>query len=85
MHVDLRLCNGAKVKWAAIVSHSTAAEKGKERKGKRERESVCVCVTKWGKRNAKAQQRHYSPSAHGAAHGFLYISKLSTYSLANYP
>jgi len=44
MHVDPRSCNGAKVKRAAIVSRSTTAEKGKERKGKRERESVCVCV-----------------------------------------
>ena len=44
MHVDPRLCNGAKVKRAVIVSRSTAAEKGKERKGKRERERVCVCV-----------------------------------------
>jgi len=84
MHVDLRLCNGAKVKQAVIVSHSTAAEKGKERKG-RERERVCVCMTKWGKRNAKAQQRHYLPPAHGATRGFLYISELSTYSLANCP
>ena len=25
---------------------------------------------KWGKRDAKAQQRHYSPAAHGAACGF---------------
>jgi len=43
MHVDLRSCNRAKVKRAVIVSCSTTAEKGKERKGKRERESVCVC------------------------------------------
>jgi len=44
MHVNPRSCNGAKVKWAMIVSCSTTAEKGKERKGKRERESMCVCV-----------------------------------------
>jgi len=33
-----------KIKRAAIVSRSTAAEEGKERKGKRERERECVCV-----------------------------------------
>jgi len=32
------------VKRATIVSRSTAAERGKEVKGKRERECVCVCV-----------------------------------------
>jgi len=60
-----------KVKRAAIVSCSTTAEEGRERK---ERERVCVCVymTKWGKCDAKAQQRHYSPPAHGAARRFLY-------------
>jgi len=46
-------------------------------------------IAKWelkgGKRNAKAQQRHYSPAAHSAVHRFLYISELSTYSLANCP
>ena len=59
------------LKRAAIVSRSTAAEGGKEKK-ERERESVCVCVSKWGKRDAKAQRRHYSPPAHGAACGSLY-------------
>jgi len=59
------------LKRAVIVSRSTAAEGGKERK-ERERESVCVCVSKWGKRDAKAQRRHYSPPAHGAACGSLY-------------
>ena len=39
------------LKRAGIVGRSTAAEGGKERKGKRER--VCVCVMKWGKCNAK--------------------------------
>jgi len=34
-----------KIKQAVIVSCSTAAEEGKERKGKEgERERVCVCV-----------------------------------------
>jgi len=35
-----------KIKRAVIVSRSTAAEEGKEMKGKRERERerVCVCV-----------------------------------------
>jgi len=60
-----------KVKRAAIVSRSTAAEEGRERK-ERERERECVCMTKWGKRDAKAQRRHYSPPAHGAACRSLY-------------
>ena len=60
MHVDPRSCDGAKVKRATIVSPFTAAEEGKERKGKerkgkreRERECVCVCVCD-GDLNAKA-------------------------------
>jgi len=60
-----------KVKRATIVSRSTTAEEGRERK-ERERECVCVYMTKWGKRDAKAQQRHYLPPAHSAACGFLY-------------
>ena len=74
-----------KVKRAVIVSCSTAAEGGRERRERereRERESVCVCWlhmsylnagqnemrtdAKWGKHDAKAQRRHYSPPAHGA-------------------
>jgi len=59
------------LKRAMIVSRSTAAEGGKERK-ERERERECVCVSKWGKHDAKAQWRHYSPPAHGAVCGSLY-------------
>jgi len=33
-----------KIKQAVIVSRSTAVEEGKEGKGKREKERVCVCV-----------------------------------------
>ena len=60
------------LKWAAIVSRSTAVEGGKERK-ERERVCVCVCVSKWGKCDTKAQQRHYSPPAHSAACRSLYL------------
>ena len=75
-----------KVKRAAIVSRSTAADNEETEASKRERESVCVCWlrvsrfndsktrTEGGKAQRKtgARLRDYSPVAHSAACRSLY-------------